>query len=300
MQPKTVFWFITRVIYLTCAMLFCFAVGTFGSGLAPISMLTEAAQGSSEAASGMSPWQAFVPLLIYSFVIACLFGYIVHRSRWHGLKLAVFIFVSFFGVMTVVGQLESLLFLQDQLPAGMVGKIFLQGVILAGLFSPLAVMIMGKTKRPRVAERAKPRRDVPLSEWLWKVVFIGFAYLILYLVFGYFVAWKSPVLQQYYGGTDPGNFFVHLLNLWNTSPYVFPFQIARGLLWMLFALPIIRMHKGGKLEVAFTLALLLAFWSFQLLIPNPFMPAEVARVHLVEIFGSNFIFGFIIGLLLTP
>lgn len=291
-------WFITRAIFLTCAMLFCFAVGTFGSGLAPVSMLTEAAQGPAEGAAGMSPWQAFVPLLIYSFLIACLFGYIIYRSRWHGLKLAIFIFVSFFGIMTVAGQLESLLFLQDQLPAGMVGKIFLQGVILAGLFSPFAVMIMGKTKQPGVAEEAKQRPGVPLPEWIWKVLVIGVVYLIVYLLFGYYVAWKSPVLQQYYGGTDPGNFFVHLSNLWNTSPYVFPFQIARGLLWMLFALPIIRMHKGGKLEVAITLALLLAFWSFQLLIPNPYMPAEVARVHLVEIFSSNFIFGFIIGILL--
>ena len=299
MQPKKVFYFLTRAVFLTCAMLFCFAVGTFGSGLAPVSMLTEAAQTPAQGAAGMSPWQAFVPLLVYSFLIGCLFGYVIYRSRWHGLKLAVFIFISFFGIFTVVGQLESLLFLQDELPAGMVSKIFLQGVIIAGLFSPLAVMIMGKAKRPVVIDTTQPRPSIPLLQWIWKVLVIGVVYLILYLLFGYFVAWKSPVLQQYYGGTDPGNFFIHVSNLWATSSYIFPFQLARGLLWMLFALPIIRMHKGDKLEVAITLALLLAFWSFQLLIPNPYMPAEVARVHLVEIFGSNFIFGFLIGILLT-
>ncbi|KPJ70553.1 hypothetical protein AMJ52_09820 [candidate division TA06 bacterium DG_78] len=80
---------------------------------------------------------------------------------------------------------------------------------------------------------------------------------------------------------------------------MFFFQFARGLLWMLFALPVIRMYKGKNWQVGLTLALLFAFWSFQLLIPNPFMPPDVARVHLIETFSSNFIFGWIVGLLLS-
>jgi hypothetical protein len=36
----------------------------------------------------------------------------------------------------------------------------------------------------------------------------------------------------------------------------------------------------------------------QLLIPNAYMPAEVARVHFIETISSNFIFGWIVGLLL--
>jgi len=59
------------------------------------------------------------------------------------------------------------------------------------------------------------------------------------------------------------------------------------------------MHKGGKWEVGLTVALLFAVWSVQLLIPNPLMPPDVARVHLIETVSSNFIFGWIVGLLLA-
>ncbi len=298
MDIKGFLQFIRGVILLTCAMMFCFAVATFGSGLAPISMLTGAAGAASGTAS-VSPWQAFIPVLVFSFAIAALFSYIIMRSRWHGLKLALFIFIAFFGLMNVVIQLESFVFLGNQMPAGLLRKIVLMGFILAGLFSPLAVMIMGKAKQISVAETDNPHLVMPLPEWIWKVMVIGIVYVVLYYTFGYFVAWKDPAIQEYYGGYDPGSFSTHLANFWQSNSWMYPFQFLRGLLWMLFALPIIRMHKGMKWEVGFTLALLFSFWSFQLLMPNPIMPAAVARVHLIETFLSNFIFGWIVGILLA-
>jgi hypothetical protein len=59
------------------------------------------------------------------------------------------------------------------------------------------------------------------------------------------------------------------------------------------------MHQGGRLEVCLTIAVLLALWSLQLLIPNPIMPQSIAHLHLFEILFSNFTFGMIIGLLLA-
>ncbi len=297
MDIKEFLWLVRRLIFLTCCTMFCFAVATFGSGLAPISMLTTSPD--SPAALPVNPWQAFIPVLVFSFVIAAIFGYIIVRSRWYGFKLAVFIFITFFGLMTIVGQIESLIFLQNQLPAGMLRKIVLMGLILAGLFSPLAVMIMGKTKQTSIVRTLNPHLVMPAPEWIWRLVVIGVFYVVLYTTFGYFMAWRSPVIQEYYGGYDPGSFSTHLANVWHSYPWMFPFQFMRGLLWMLFALPVIRMHKGVKWEVGLTLALFFAFWSFQLLIPNPVMPANVARVHFIETFSSNFIFGWLVGLLLA-
>ena len=47
------------------------------------------------------------------------------------------------------------------------------------------------------------------------------------------------------------------------------------------------------------MAALFIVWNLQLFMPNPMMPAEVARVHFVEMVMSNSIFGFIVGILLA-
>lgn len=290
-----------RLITLTCAMLFCFAVATFGSGLAPISMLTESFSPSQEltpATSTISPWQAFFPLLIFSFVISAIFGYIIMRSRWCGLKLILAIFVAFYGLMTIVVHLESLVFLGNQLPEGLISALFAQGSIMAALFSPLAVLIMDKMKKTTDIQGPNPLLVMPFTAWAWKTIAVGMIYVILYTLFGYYVAWKNPAVQSYYGGYDPGSLFLHVANIWKDTPWFFLFQFFRGLLWLLFVLPIIWMHKGGKLEVSITLALLFAFWSLQLLMPNPYMPVEVARVHLIETFSSNYVYGFLAGLII--
>ena len=275
-------------------MMFCFAVGVFGSGLVNVNALVPAAEGAA-----INPWSAFLPVLVFSFAVALLFAYIIMRSHWFGLKLALAIFVAFYGMMTVVLQLESLLFLRNQMAGGILTKVYLSGLIMAGLFAPLAVLIMNRAKQREPIFIFNVHLEMPLRAWLWRIIAIGCCYVLLYTAFGYFVAWKSPAVQLYYGGQDPGSLFVHLANQWARWPGFFLFQFGRGLLWMLFALPIIRMHKGGRLEVGATIALLFAVWSLQLLIPNPLMPAEVARVHLIEVASSNFIFGWIVGILLA-
>lgn len=286
--------YVLRTIYLTCAMMFCFAAGVFGSGLVNVSALGPGAGGA-----GMNPWSAFLPVLVFSFAVALVFAYVISRSHWFGLKLALGIFIAFYGLMTVVMQMESLIFLRNQMASGVLNRIFLSGLITAGIFAPLAVFIMERAKQQQLMLVFNPHLEMELPEWLWKITAIGLCYVVLYTVFGYYIAWKSPSVQAYYGGHDPGSFLVHLSNQWTNSPGLFLLQFGRGLLWMLFALPVIRMHKGGKWEVGLTIAVLFAVWSLQLLMPNPLMPPEVARVHLIELASSNFVFGWIVGILLA-
>lgn len=275
-------------------MMFCFAAGVFGSGLVNVGALAPSAAGG-----GVNPWSAFLPVLAYSLSIAVVFSYIITRSNWFRLKLALAIFIAMYGLMTVVWQIESILFLGDQIAGRIINRIFLSGLITAGLFAPLSVLIMGRVKQKQLMLVFNPHLEMELRGWVWRILTIGVCYVILYLIFGYFVAWKNPVVQAYYGGHDPGSVFGHLADQWSHSPLLFLFQLGRGLLWMLFALPIIRMHKGGRWEVGLTVALLFAVWSLQLLMPNPLMPAEVARVHLIETASSNFVFGWIVGFLLA-
>lgn len=60
------------------------------------------------------------------------------------------------------------------------------------------------------------------------------------------------------------------------------------------------MLKGRRLETAVAIGLLFSVvMNAQLLLPNPYMPEAVRMARLVEIASSNFIFGMLIGWLLT-
>jgi hypothetical protein len=102
-------------------------------------------------------------------------------------------------------------------------------------------------------------------------------------------------MEPWKSGTDPGNFFAQMAAIWSTTPWMFALQIFRAMLWTLFALPVIRMFKGGSWELGLAVTLSFAVWSSMLLLPNPHMPEEVARTHLIETITSNFIFGWFVA-----
>lgn len=278
-----------KVVGLTILLFLCYAAAFSLSGLS-----TPGPDAASTTGSAPTPAEAAAsarPLLLAAFLQSIVFALIIFRSQWSGWKLAGAVFLAFYGLGTVIAQIESVVFLPRQLPPGMIPKLFIAGAITAGLFSPLAVLMLGKmrgTAEPRVLQ---PRWVMPRSEWAWKLAAMAAAYVILYFTFGYFVAWKDPAVRAYYGGTDLG----FLGQMAATPPWLFILQAFRGLLWAAFAWPVIRMLKGQRWEVAFTVALLFTVWSVMLLMPNPYMPEAVRMAHLVETGVSNFIFGWLVG-----
>jgi len=174
------------------------------------------------------------------------------------------------------------------------------GALIAAPFSALAVLILGKRKAKAVDTESNERLIMPIGEWSWKLAVIALAYLILYFTFGYFIAWQNPAVREYYGGTDPGSFFAQMSIVLRDTPWLVPFQILRAMLWIVVALPVIRMMKGSWPETALVIALLFSVvMNSQLLLPNPYMPDAVRMAHLIETASSNFIFGFLIGWLLS-
>ena len=290
-----------KVIGLATILVLCFMVASAVSGLTATA--SEGTDGQAgQASAEPSPVEAIASLLGLfgvSLVETVVLTIVILRSRGWGWKLVGAIFLAFYGLNTVVSQIESIVFLPSQLPAGMIPQLFAMGAILAGIFSPLAVLILGKMRRGLAAQVPNPRQNLPAGEWAWKLAVIAVAYVVLYFSFGYFVAWKNPVVQAYYGGTDPGSFFAQMAGIGATTPWLFLLQVLRSMLWVAFSLPVIRMHKGRPWEVAVTVGLLFAVWTVQLLLPNPFMPEAVARTHLVETAPSNLIFGCLVGWLLS-
>lgn len=236
------------------------------------------------------------PLLAYTFLISLVTAWILQNARWRGLKLIAALVFSFYGLMTFLSQMESLVYLGGKLPPGLVPRLFLMGAVIALLFVPVAVLIMGKM---RGAEDAVLQ---PLSSKskLLRFGVLAVVYVVLYYLFGYYVAWQNPDVRLYYSGSTAMNPLIsQMKGIAAQTPWMLPFQYCRGLLWALFAYPVVRMLKNTRLEIACTLAAWFGIWSFVLLMPNPLMPAAVAHTHFWETLWCDLLLGAIMGWVLA-
>jgi hypothetical protein len=272
---------------LTLIQFLCFALagGVIGQ---PGSSQTPAAAGAAAA------------LLAVCFLNTLVLTYLILRSRWAGWRLVATVFFVFYGVMTFMSQIESAVFV-TRLPSGMLRRLFLMGALVAAPFSPLAVLSLGKRTAHTADAEPNTRLVMPTGEWAWKLAVIAAAYLILYFTFGYFIAWRNPAVRAYYGAIGyERSFLAHMGTVLEAAPWLIPFQILRALLWTALALPVIRMMKGRWPETALAIGALFAVvMNAQLLLPNPYMPEAVRLTHLIETASSNFLFGWLVGWLLT-
>jgi len=276
---KAVVIIIIRLLALTVLYFICFAA--VSAALLPI---------PSEQPSPAEAGSILAALLTVSLVSTLVVAYVIVRSRWAGWKLMLAIFFVFYGVTTIMPQIETAFFVRG-LPPGMLPRLFLSGAIIAALFSLLAVLILGKRK-PDSPESSGHRLDMSTRRWIGKLSLIVITYLVLYFTFGYFIAWKNEAVRAYYGGSDPGSFLAQMRNVLRDTPLLLPFQVVRALMWTAIAVPVIRMMKGQWWEAALAVALLFAVvMTSPLLLPNPLMPQEVRMVHLLETATSNFLFG---------
>ncbi|MGH7495675.1 MAG: hypothetical protein ACREOO_25240 [bacterium] len=245
------------------------------------------------------PATAALALLAVCFLNSVVLGYLITRSRWAGWRLMATIFIVFYGVMTFMGQIESAVYI-TRLPVGMLPRLFLMGLLIAAPFAVLAVFILGKHRHTALDQESKQGSMIPFKEWAWKMAVLAIVYVTLYFTFGHFIAWQSPAVREYYGGTGTGSFFAQMRTTLGERFWLLPFQFLRGLMWILLALPVIRMLRGQRWETALAVGFLFSVvMNAQLLLPNPFMPEEVRIMHLVETATSNFIFGGLVGWMLS-
>jgi len=240
-------------------------------------------------------------LPIVSLIMALWLTYLAVRSRWHGWKLAVALSTIFYGVYTFLGWIELLAFpaVVGRMPAGMISGLLVSGLILIIPFSLLLVWILGKTRKDPAATEANDRLQMPTTEWIWKLAAAAIFYVIVYFTFGYYIAWRTPTLPEFYGGTDPGTFSGQLASVAREAPWLYPFQFLRGLIWAGIGCLLLRMHKGRALEAALATGLTFTIvMSAPLLFPNPFMPPAIARAHSIELASSNFVYGTLLSALM--
>ena len=225
--------------------------------------------------------------------------YLILRSRWHGIRLILIIALEVFVVQYFLGQIEAIFF-NDSVNMSLrtVYSQMVGGIVFALFFAVAAVFIAGKSKKTKkVMEPPNTRLCMPKSEFVLKFFFLSLViYPLIYFFFGYFVAWQFPQVRHFYTGSAAILPFVeHFRTTFAANPILPFWQMARGIIWVLIALPVIRMMRGRALEISLAVGLLFSLvMNSAHLVPNPYMPPAVRLGHFIETASSNFIWGMLI------
>jgi len=242
----------------------------------------------------------FAALLTLCILNSSVIAYVLIRSRWTGVKLIITLAWVLFGVITLMSQIETFVFIRT-LPPGFLPRLVLAGAVFSAIFSALAVILFGKLRSKDTEVKTHWWTQLSAREWIVRLAIIAVAYVILYFTFGYYIAWRNPALVAYYGGSNSGGFLDQMLRVVRDTPWLPLLQVGRALLWTALAIPVIRLMKGRWWEAGLAVALLFSVvMNTQLLLPNPFMPTTVRMSHMLETATSNFLFGWIVVWLLRP
>jgi hypothetical protein len=281
-----------RFVLLYVLFLVCFLIGSI-----PVaSKLPDAARSEP----GLVPPGA--GLLMIALVNVLVIAALILTSRWRGRKLAIALGLAYYGAVTFLTQIETWYFLSSlTVDRGVLARLFLMGIPPAFVFIPIAVWMLGRWPGDREARRAG-MMAIPLGPWIWRIGLLALVYAALYWTAGYFIAWQNPELRAFYGQPgEPMPFVAHTMRVLRGEPGLFAFQLLRGVLWVLCALPVI---LGSRVSIWRTALLVGALFSLPQniaqILANPLMPlASVRMSHMIETASSTFVFGVLVVWLLS-
>ncbi len=210
-------------------------------------------------------------------------------SSWTGKRLSLGIFIIYFGIAPFMSLIEAVFFLSSPTPTVALSLMAMQGfsILLVALVVPFS------TGKRKVSDESLLSTRLASSAALLRTAsLIAVAYLVIYWVFGYYVAWQDADLRAFYGGNELVPFFDHLINSIQQGPGIFLFQLFRGVLWAGLAYVIYRMvNKGPFATMILTGLCFSLLMATGLLLPNEYMPENVRSVHMIEVLSSNAVFG---------
>ena len=231
--------------------------------------------------------------LFNAFVNALILVWAAHRSSFKGMALFGQLLVLSFGAQVFMTQIETGYFLpafpllRDNFQ---LYNLVLRGFVTSLLFALMVTALCGGfTSRPRPQATFKVTAGRAVKHGTW----LPLVYIVLYLLFGYFVAWQVQELRLFYDGPAVLNGFFEQWGLTAMAKPEFPvFQYFRGVLWLLCLIPLFMGFVGMRTELIVLSALALALLpTAQLAFPNPLMPAGVSLAHFWEVAISTGIFG---------
>jgi hypothetical protein len=228
--------------------------------------------------------RVWLPSLAAALLLAAAVVWPAARSARCGRPLWLSLFSLVLGVHVLLVALEGYLFLSVLSPSDLVLGV-LRDTTVAAILAGVATRFLGRPPRPR--------RDEPAAGpaygawgWTWRLAVCALAYVVLYFTAGGLI---YPHVQAFYEG----------LGLQISPAVLFPTQLVRGTLYVLFTLPLLRslVARRGQAALALAVAYPLLAGVAVLLVPNPIFPDVVRHWHLIEIGTSNALFGALVGFL---
>ncbi|NMB53702.1 MAG: hypothetical protein GYA15_03295 [Leptolinea sp.] len=235
-----------------------------------------------KSATGASAGQTMLLLFIDRLMVALIFAFLLEKTILRGMRLVGLLFWVVFGITTFMMQIETLVFGSafPGLSTSDVFRLVLTALVSTLIFVPLAVLVMGRWK-----DNGEPVRPLFKKDYLTGLILLAVIYPILYFSFGYFVAWQSAAVREFYATTT----------ITTAQPLLTLIQVARGALWVLAGLPLLVMFDRRIHTIIASILCYSLLPSFSLILPNPLMPEPVRLAHLVEISLSMAIFGGLFG-----
>jgi len=232
-------------------------------------------------------------LLLMCLLNGVILGLLIRRSTMSGVRLIALVFCLVFGVQTAMSQLETLYFNSVLgIPERQLIGIITSGAITAVLTSIGAVLLF---RRRWTISSAIAKGSQKLSSRQWSFILppLSAVYVVVYFIFGYFVAWQFTDVRTFYShSSDILSFPAHMLNFFRTDSWLLVFQAFRGVLWVGLALVVLAITGGRAwIDALLTGGVFAVLLTSQLLIPNPYMGETIRMAHLLETSTSTFIFG---------
>ncbi|HEX7556298.1 MAG TPA: hypothetical protein VF338_06715 [Leptolinea sp.] len=230
--------------------------------------------------------QSMIMMILVRFILAIIFAFILEKTCQRGFRLMGLLVWVVFGITTFMTQIETLIF-GSAFPMLSVNDVFLlvyTSLVETLIFVPLAVLIMGKWK-----SNGQAKESLFHNSYLVPGAILAVIYPVLYFFFGYFVAWQSSAVREFYATTT----------ITTAQPLLTFIQIGRGFLWVIVGLPLLVLFEKRTDKIIASVLCYGLFPSIGLLYPNPLMPEPVRMAHFVEVTISMAIFGLLFGLLMT-
>jgi hypothetical protein len=284
MKVKTVLGIFLQVLAATIGFVVCLAMPN---------MVLPMPQAITDAAPASGFLSMPVAMLLNGLVNAVILIWAGRRSSYKGLTLWGQLLVLSFGAQVFMTQIETGYFLSAfPLLQGNfeLYRLILRGLLTSALITLLVTLLVGGfSKQTRPPAQFTVTNDDAVKAGAWLAVI----YILLYMLFGYYVAWQVSELRLFYSGsTELVSFFAQWGNTFMDRPEIPAFQYFRGVLWMLCLIPLFKGFSGKRIELVILSALALALLpTMQMAFANPLMPAGVSLGHFWEVSISTGIFG---------
>lgn len=235
----------------------------------------------------------FPLLLLLALYTTSAYWMLIRNSFQKKILLFTKLALANFLLYPLMGFIESFFWLDSLKVVGRdeIVSVFFRFLITFTLFSAYLALISKKNEIVSIKEKI----SIHYKRISQKIILIAVIYLIIYNLFGYFVAWQFEATRIYYTGhSELKGLFTMLFQNFSDLKFVIV-HFFRGILFGLAGYIFYNLLECSKAKKMLILALIFGGFGFQIILPNPVFPEMVRISHFIETTSSMIIFGLIVG-----